>query len=249
MPLLTPARPLCSQLVGRHRDRVGEVGARAGVREAGDRLGHRRRRGRVVARRTTRPSPRARPASSGGGRSAGRRSRCEDAGVVEHEPLPTWLGPEHPERQPLGGRVVELADGVGRVAGVGGVDAAHGARPVDDQRHVDEAPPARDPQGPLHAAEVTTLGVARVDPDRAAEAERHAHRAGQDQRVARCRPRPGRTARCRCRAPQRQAEGATTPGLHVIGMSDRSGSPSLFRSPMRQRKLWRRRGSRAGAPG
>ena len=36
---------------------------------------------------------------------------------------------------------------------------------------------------------------------------------------------------------QRQAEAATAPGLHVIGMSVMSGRLSWFRSPMRQRKL------------
>ena len=94
-----------------------------------------------------------------------------------------------------------------------------------------------DPQGPLQAAEVTTWVSPSLTPT--APPKRNGTLTEPVMTsVLQVSPSAGSQGAVQMPCPQRQAEGATTPGLHVIGMSDRSGRLSWFRSPMRQRKLW-----------
>ena len=181
IPFVTPLRPLCMSSYDGRRDRVRQVGAGARVRVAGDGPGHRRGRGRVVG-------PERRPAAREADRHPApevrRQAGRADARGRRRGTAPTDLaGAEHPERQPLGGRVVDLADGVGRVARVVRVHAAHRARSVDDERDIDQRRwlgPAR----ALAGGRDHDLRVAVGDAHGAAEPERHADRAGHHERVA-----------------------------------------------------------------
>ena len=93
-----------------------------------------------------------------------------------------------------------------------------------------------DPQGPRQAAEVITLVSPWVTPT--APPKRNGTLTEPTRTsVLHWSPAAGSHGAVQMPRAQVQAEGETTPGSHVVGMSVRSGRPSLFRSPMRHRKL------------
>ena len=93
-----------------------------------------------------------------------------------------------------------------------------------------------DPHGPLQAAETTTLVSPEFTPTAPPK------RNGTFTEPARTRvlhrsPSAGSHGAVQMPRAHFQAEAAVGPGSHVVGMSVMSGSPSLLRSPRRQRKL------------
>ncbi len=93
-----------------------------------------------------------------------------------------------------------------------------------------------EPHGPLHAAEVMTFVSPWVTPT--APPKRNGTLTDPTRTsVLHLLPAAGSHGAVQIELAHRHADGATVPGSQVVGMSDRSGRPSLLRSPMRQRKL------------